>query len=649
MSIPNLASLLKQTDIEDHDEVLKAAQSALKQAKTDQNAQHVRVVALLKLDRFDDAIRAFEAGGDRLKEQAALEYAYALYKSGDPARAATIARAGDARGHRHVEAQASYRKEDFRRAAELYQQLAVQLEDDAEADLRINGGATDAQLEWAGCGELVQRKKPGREDLDAFETAYNAACSSIARGELGQAEVLLRRTRDLCNSLEDMSEKEKQAELLPITVQQVYVLVRQGRAQEADELVKSIDATSITDASTRHISQVNAIAASASLANPFMAQRLLAKDGEVLGSDQPFDFQISILRENRHAIDLQSMKYGGTADSTAEVISKEQGPSLDRYYNSLSVVNAAAHAHTTAGKEALKQILPLLEKRPTDVGLILTIVQLYVLTGNSASAIALLEGFLNRLEQSGSAGEGDVRFAPGIVGTVVSLYNSLGRRGHSQTELAKAAVHWQESPKARPAGVVHMLKAAGRVLLESPDAQHQRLASEVFSELHQLDKDDRYAAAGLLAASTNEPSQPQTQSLQSVDSLIAGLDVDGLENGGIAQPPRSQETLGNIRKRPAEDTKPKKRKKLPKSRVPAAFDPQKKPDPERWLPLRDRSTYRPKGKKGKARQNLYSQGAAPAVDSESSRPGTPATDVVRGKQQGGGGGGGGKKKKGKKW
>ncbi|KAI7578061.1 hypothetical protein KC346_g19432, partial [Hortaea werneckii] len=98
MSVPDLASLLKQTDIEDHNEVLKAAQSKLKQSKTDAGAQHAKVVALLKLDRFEDAIDAFESGGDRLKEQARLEYAYALYKTGKPSQAAEVAGKGAARG-----------------------------------------------------------------------------------------------------------------------------------------------------------------------------------------------------------------------------------------------------------------------------------------------------------------------------------------------------------------------------------------------------------------------------------------------------------------------------------------------------------------------------------------------------------------------
>jgi signal recognition particle subunit SRP72 len=62
-------------------------------------------------------------------------------------------------------------------------------------DLRINALATDAQLEWAGKSYLAQNKRPSREDLEVFETAYNVACEVIARGELTQGELLLRRAK----------------------------------------------------------------------------------------------------------------------------------------------------------------------------------------------------------------------------------------------------------------------------------------------------------------------------------------------------------------------------------------------------------------------------------------------------------------------
>ena len=122
----------------------------------------------------------------------------------------------------------------------MYKQLADQPVEDEEYDIRINSGAVDAQLEWTGQGELAQKKKPSREDLEVFETAFNAACGSIARGELAQGEVCLKRAKDLCNALSDLSDTEKQAELLPITVQQVYVLTQLGKIDQAEELATSI-------------------------------------------------------------------------------------------------------------------------------------------------------------------------------------------------------------------------------------------------------------------------------------------------------------------------------------------------------------------------------------------------------------------------
>lgn len=102
----SLSALLRRSTIEDHDEVLRACNSALKKSKTDEEAQHVKVIALLKLDRYEDALRAFEDGGERLKDRLPLERAYALYKQGKYAEEEKVTQlAGGERGLRHVEAQ----------------------------------------------------------------------------------------------------------------------------------------------------------------------------------------------------------------------------------------------------------------------------------------------------------------------------------------------------------------------------------------------------------------------------------------------------------------------------------------------------------------------------------------------------------------
>ena len=102
----SISALLKRSTIDDHEEVLKACNLALKQAKGDLEAQHAKTVALLKLERYDDALRVFEEGGDRLKSKGQLAFAYTLYKAGELEQAEKVAGSIDTRGARHLEAQA---------------------------------------------------------------------------------------------------------------------------------------------------------------------------------------------------------------------------------------------------------------------------------------------------------------------------------------------------------------------------------------------------------------------------------------------------------------------------------------------------------------------------------------------------------------
>ena len=251
-AIAALNSLLRRTTVEDHGEALKLAIAAIKAAKGNRDdlvtAQHTRVVALLKLDRFEDALRAIAEGGTALEKLCLLEKSYALYKTGElEAAQALLQNAGDGRGIKHVAAQVAYRAEKFEKAAKIYKGLASSGEDSQhygeENDLRINLSATHAQLEWQGQGGAVPdaEKQPGREDLEAFETAYNAACGCISRGDFAKAAVLLKRSRDLCEATEDLDEEEKKTELVPIIVQQAYVFTRLGKLDEAASLYNSID------------------------------------------------------------------------------------------------------------------------------------------------------------------------------------------------------------------------------------------------------------------------------------------------------------------------------------------------------------------------------------------------------------------------
>ncbi|KAL9131103.1 MAG: hypothetical protein Q9217_000865 [Psora testacea] len=643
-----LSALLQQTSIDDHEEILKACNAAPNLSKNDPEFLHILCVALLKLDRYHDAVRILEENEDKLKERAKVERAYALYKTGQLEKAKDLAKSVvENRGARHVEAQASYRSEDFANAATLYKELSLSqaaLENE-KSELRINSSATDAQWEWTRQGQLVAKKKAAREDLEAFETAYNMACGLIARGELRQGEVLLTRAKDLCMSLNELSDEEKVAEILPISVQQLYVLNRLGKVREAEKLASDISIQQIPDPSTRRVALNNIVASKAEITNPYLDHRLFHSAAPIPKTDSLFSQQSNRLHQNALVLDLLSRKPKSVIKATTVTLSTEQ-PTTSAHVNGFSVLNVAAHAQGDLAKFGLKQILPLLEKRPKDVGLAMTIIQLYILTNNYGSAIAVLDSLLTHLSKSMASIDQDILYAPGLVAVQVSLYSTQNRKSQINSALAKAASYWRHKSKP-PIG---LLQAAGTSLLGSSSLEHQALARETFSTLHIIEPSSKLVTAGFIAshAVTHSSSitEEELNTLPPLQQQIAGVDIDALEAAGI--PSFSSTTSASTTRKRALDNEPKPAgKRHRKSRLPKDYDPNRKPDPERWLPLKERSSYRSKGKKGKKREGdrERTQGGI------SEKAPEQGAEVVKGSDKPGVGGSGGqakKKKRGKK-
>jgi signal recognition particle subunit SRP72 len=358
-----------------------------------------------------------------------------------------------------------------------------------------------------------------------------------------------------------------------------------------------------------------------------------------------FDFQSRLCRTNAYTLDLEALKYSGVAKSTSNAVAKQATPTTSPSVNTLAVLNAAAHAKSGTGKSGLKQILPELEKRPNDVGLLLTVIQLYTLTNNHGAAISLLESFLNRLDKSVSESDEDVRFSPGLVAVLVGLYKIQARKNHIQIELAKAASYWRRKSKPPTA----LLRAAGTSLLESSNPEYHKEAEEIFATLHKSDPNDRLAIAGYVASHASTSSTSELESLTSrltpINRLTANINISALEEAGISHLPS---TISLIGKRPAEAQASKPTKKKPrKARLPKDYDPNKPPDPERWLPLRERSTYRPKGKRGKQKAAQMTQGGFSGTGEKADDSGADAGKAGGPPKSTGGGGGGAKKKKAK--
>ncbi|KAF5706351.1 signal recognition particle subunit SRP72 [Fusarium globosum] len=602
-----LSALLRQSSVEDHDEALKIANAALKANKNDVDSQHTRIIALLKLDRFDDALRAIADGSPALHARIALEHAYALYKTGKLHEAISVLQAfglEKKRSLQHVAAQVAYRAERFDEACNIYSRLIDTHPADEENDISINLRAAFAQSSWLGYSVT---DKISVQDSDGFELCYNAACAHIANGSLETAADLLQRASRLCDASDDLTDEDKQAEMRPILAQQAYVFAKLGKLKEALDLYNSLSSAKEEDPDLALIIGNNLVTLEPKDENPYLLERRFSTLTAEARNAKLFQHQSDILRRNRLTVDLQILKGAGVKRRTDALLAEAKHPLTAAETSILSVLNAAASAQGTSGKQLLNNLQGLTQKRPHDVGLVLTIVQIQLNEGKVGSALSILESFLQRLEKNETDDSQNARFSSGLVALTVTLLRTQGRESSAKAELVKAATYWQSRPAS---SAVSLLEEAGIELMKSSNAQDLQLAGTSFQKLIDERKGSDIAAAGLVASlAPSNPSRVEKhlQNLPPVDSLIEGIDVTALLSAGVAT--AASKTGFSTLKRsapsgPSEKTSKRRRKiRLPKNYVEGT-----KPDPERWLPLRDRSSYRPKGKKGKKKAVDSTQG-----------------------------------------
>lgn len=391
------------------------------------------------------------------------------------------------------------------------------------------------------------------------------------------------------------------------------------------------------------IAQNNILLTEVQKMNAYMLHKKFYDAPTPEGSDTFFKFQSDAIEANKHALDLQVQKYDGVIRSTSRALAKRPCPSTDPHDNILSIYNAAARVRGETGHKAIQELRSLLERRPKDIGLVLSIVQLYVESGNTTSAINVLESFLKSLEESISESDQVARFNPGLISVLIALYQREGRKSRIRIELAKAASFWrQQSSQQQPSS---LLRAAAASLLHSSDTTDLSISQELFSSLRQKNSADKFALAGYVASYATSDLQKVRQELELLprsQDLISDIDINALESAGV---PQSQASLAanaaviaGARKRTAREQNARAKKRIRQSRLPKDYDPSKKPDPERWLPLRDRSTYRPKGRKGKQKAADRTQGGIVNEKTETEKP----------KASSGGGNTAAKKKKGKR-
>lgn len=558
----SLVDLFQQLGVhsqkDDHQKVLEYANRILKSQPDDERAGRAKLVALVNLDKYNAALDLVNKN-TALKQSCPIEYAYCLYKTEKLQELEQLE--SHERGIRMALVQAYYRSEQHSKAYELYKELANEMsaaDNSEEYDIAVNQTAVDAAV-----GKEIHA------DSKAYDQLFNAACGCIQRRQWEQALELLKQSKAAAE--QTLSAADADEESVPILVQAAYVNQELGRLDEAQSILDNIGIDRISDLAVRHIAVNNQIAMRPD-ANP-------QADVKRLDSVAPAEHldaretrrQQQALKGNR--LLLQHRAGRALARIADSYIRRYEGAAN---YGILGALDGGSPDDTPDAKAAL--ILDQYRKHEGNPAYALAAAQLWLDSGKRGAAKQALSLVHNAGHYS----------APGFVGAFVAVLRTGSARSAGGDRepyvdiLSNAFAKWDTAGDARFA-------YPAALLAESGDAQALEQARAFFQTLAASDPQSPLAAAGLAAA--GDATAADSSKLPPIASLIEGIDVKSLEDAGVAPllAKRARDTAGP-------DPSAKKRKRSGKPRLPKDYDPAKKPDPERWLPKRDRSTYKPKRK-----------------------------------------------------
>lgn len=602
-----------------------------------------RIYTLLNLSQWENALKVCDKHSD---EDLAFERAYILYRLNrfQEALEALSGQRSDDESARcaRLEAQVRYRMADYEVCAGMYEKL---YDDDSE-DVGLLVNAVASCVSGDRAREALSLLSKGEESLESsYELCFNMSCALIDEGRLKEAEARLREAEELCIQellqAEDLAEEDRgqledHEELAAIKVQRACVLQRTGEEEEAKRLYDRV----LRRGSGGGEVDVTVLATAC---NNVVALR---SEGKSL-----FD---SLKRIN--VASKESLEHKLTQRQTVEIAAnkvllllqasrnEEARRELDKLRQScpnhprVAVVQAAI-AHKDKKGKACEEILEAyLKEHEGHEEVVLPLAQLYAQQQLPEKAVEVLA----KLPLSSQA-------QPKTLEAIVALHQRQKSPEKALASLRQAMKFWSEQSDSEAEQCLgQVLQIASHAASQGKD---RAFAAEVFQlYLEKIDGSDNEALCGLveaLAATDAERAAEYAQRLQ-VPSFDH-LDPEELESVAI---PKVGAVLSQRKKDEApaegeEDAKKEKKTRRRKIRYPKGFDPENPgppPDPERWLPKRERAEFKKKMRKRDKHLLRGPQGAM--VTSEDFRkqgPSTAQVEVAKDNATGGGR----RKKKGK--
>ncbi|KAI8367746.1 hypothetical protein BD560DRAFT_353356 [Blakeslea trispora] len=578
---------LKQAiDNYDEDLSLDICDKLIKLDSNDQLALQCKVVTLIRLEKYKDALTLIARQFRNSEIDLSYEKIYCYYRTNQLMPAMELLQEVKSKQQQtdpslsYLEAQLLYSQGHFEQAIKVYESLLKSSDKSNHLydEIQVNLLAAKAGLLYSnGNKEETEELK---ESADLYEVAYNAASVYLARGDIKKAQQQLELAHKQCSDRsQGMSKEEHEQELAVIATQLGYTYQLQGRSTDAMNIYKQLLESS--DLAVAAVVSNNVVAIEQASDLEDAAKKLKVATHKEADAKLK-NYQKRVISMNESLLQLYNHKYSACRDQAQKLIDKY--PNNDLLY--LILASATLHQHKAA--KAVEELKKYSEKNPASLAIRFATIQLQLLESQPAQALATLESYLANVKQNKRA-----YYKPALIALLVWLYEQVGQSDKAMQVLDEASGIWKTDPAfASTSAPKSTVKQTAAFKLKT--GQYQEAVAD-YEQLVKSDPSDAQAIAGLIAAYAEVDLKKAEQYGHALPAIaIDHLDMDTLEKmvPGVKRGYVKKDPHGVHVKKP--NTKKKRAALLPKQMTNTT------PDPERWLPKYERSTFRMKGKNKKA-------------------------------------------------
>nr|XP_054488759.1 signal recognition particle subunit SRP72 isoform X2 [Agelaius phoeniceus] len=384
----------------------------------------------------------------------------------------------------------------------------------------------------------------------------------------------------------DVTEEDIEAELAIIHGQMAYIMQLQGRTEDALQLYNQIIKLKPTDVGLLAVIANNIITINKDQ-NVFDSKKKVKLTNAEGVEHKLSKKQLQAIEFNKALLAM----YTNQADQCRKLSASLQSQSPEHLLPVL--IQAAQLCREKQHAKAVGLLQDFADQHPANAAEIkLTMAQLKIAQGSVTKACMILRSIE------------ELQHKPGMVSALVTMY-SHEEDIDSAIEVFTQAIQWYQQHQPKSPVHLSLIREAANFKLK-----HGR-KKEAISDLEELWKQnpkDVHTLAQLISAySLVDPEKAKVLSkhLPSSDTMSLKVDVDALENshGATYVRKKAAKLTGDNQQKEQGQGEVKKKKKKKKGKLPKNYDPKVTPDPERWLPMRERSYYRGR-KKGKKKDQV---------------------------------------------